>query len=259
MDVPINWNVEPKAMSPTDLSALLNKVQAKWTAIGLSTDAVDRGRSESAIEALYLGAGLGPPRIMQLRSPKEAATKFSKDHSHVGETIASRFPKVGSANLPYMEWPIVWKMAQGYTIRIHEAYDQVANDVDRLEYDDFRSGEAMERRVTEAIWTRLGQLIDDAASFSDIFSKGSLNTRSHLGGLAFYEFWGAYLGNSFDRHPVGPLLALGEAAGWIVPFQYECWIVDRPERITGHLAQDNEIARFWDGSVVYAGPNILSI
>jgi len=218
-------------MSPEETIALLDRIRSKWTTIGLSTDAIDRHRAERAINALYLAVLLPPPRISWLSSPRDAVTRFGSEPSRLRENIALRLPKAGVANLPDADGPIVWHWAQNYTIRVYEAYNNAASDDERRQYDDFGRGQIMAESVTAAVWTHVGKLIDEVASFSATFANGSLNTGSQLGDLAFHEFWWAYRGKSLTGHPVEALIELGEAAGWTLPFQNECWVIERPSQL----------------------------
>lgn len=215
-------------MSPEEKIALLERLRSKWTAIGLSTEVIDRPRTERAINSLYLNVPLPPPSIGWLRSPLEAFTRYSGEGMHLGESIVSRLPKVGIANLSDADGPVVWKWAQFYTIRVYEAYGNAASDDERRQYDDFGRGVAMAEKVTAAVWTHVGKLIDEAARFSATFANGSLNTGTQLGDLAFHEWWWTYRGKSLADHPVAPLIELGEAAGWTLPFRNECWVIERP-------------------------------
>lgn len=213
-------------MLADDVNTLLKRIQSKWTAIGLNTEPVDRQNATEAVDALYASVNRPPPSLVWLRSPLDAVARYHTMSRDLGESISSRLPKAGAANLPDADGPIVWKWAKWYTIGVYDAYANAASDEERQQFDDFCRGEAMAESVTASVWRDAGKQVDEAVGFSRTF-RSTLNTGSQLGDLGFHEFWWTYCGRSITGHPVESLMHLAIAAGWTLPFEQECWVVER--------------------------------
>ncbi len=232
-------------MLERDAEQLLKHLEAKWIAIGLSTAPLDRATITRAVAYLYLGTGVVLPPIEWLQSPREAVLRRRARTLPMAGSLVVRLPKSGVFDLPEVDLPVVRKWARFYTIRIQEAYETHADDAARDEYDVFMRGEGMARRVTAAVWNRCGQLIDTASEFSETFPESSLHTGSHLGDLAFYEFWWAYRGMNLKHHPTACLFQLSQVAGWVLPFEDACWVVARPATL--NLGSGAPLAIYSDG------------
>jgi hypothetical protein len=248
--------IEHKALTPEQTAALTG-YGARWAAIRRSTEPANRSAAEEGVRLAYDAAALKPPaRFVWCESPvalSQLVRRLSRaDGPNVKSAVIDRIRRqVGSLVGRRVHRRV--RAIVGSVVSPTDAL--IASAAEAVMQGAAHDNPSLLERVRRAHPLSLSWSLRVLLGRHDL--QHSAAGPHDLSWLGTYDYFRGVLGLGAETAPLLGLVQLARSVGWVQPHEHTCWLVERPNLLSGDARDRLHNAggpalRFPDGWAVWA-------